>query len=236
MTADVNQSWTRFWDTDHSVYVSRRHLDSHYSHIADDIIRVLPDSDARVLDHGCGEALHAGRIAERCGSLILCEAAPKLRVRLAERFLAEPRIEVISPREVESLPADSLDLVIANSLIQYLSVSELSALLAVWRRALKPDGSLIIADVITPDQTAVTDAASLLRFAAKSGFLLDAVGGLVRTLFSDYRRLRTKLGLSRYSEAELFKLLKQNGFAPVRLEPNFGYNNARLAVRATRTN
>jgi SAM-dependent methyltransferase len=234
MTADVNRSWTRFWDTDHSVYVSQRHLDSHYSLIADDIIRVLPGSDARVLDHGCGEALHAGRIAEHCGALTLCEAAPRLRARLAERYIVEPRISVIAPQEVESLPAESLDLVIANSLIQYLSAAELKALLPVWRRALRPTGRLIIADVITPGQTAVTDASSLLRFAARNGFLLEALGGLVRTLFSDYRRLRTELGLSRYTEAELFNILKAQGFTPMRLEPNFGYNDGRLAVLAIR--
>jgi SAM-dependent methyltransferase len=234
MTVDVNRSWTRFWDTDHSVYVSQRHLDSHYSLIADDIIRVLPGSDARVLDHGCGEALHAGRIAEHCGALTLCEAAPRLRARLAERYISEPRISVIAPHEVESLPAESLDVIIANSLIQYLSPAELTALLPVWRRALRPGGRLIIADVITPDQTAFTDASSLLRFAAKNGFLIEALGGLVRTLFSDYRRLRTELGLSRYAEADLFKMVKDNGFKPSRLTPNFGYNDARLAVLATR--
>ncbi|HEY7765454.1 MAG TPA: class I SAM-dependent methyltransferase [Aestuariivirgaceae bacterium] len=234
MTADVNRSWTQFWDTNHSVYVSPRHLDSHYRRIADDIIRVLPEGTPRVLDHGCGEALHAGRVAERCAGLILCEAAPTVRRRLAERFAGEPRIEVIAPDGVEALPESSLDLIVANSLVQYLSPDELKALLPSWRRALKPAGRLIIADIITPAQTAVADATALLRFAAKNGFLIDAFKGLVRTFFSDYRRLRTQLGLTRYAEADLVSLLSQCGLGATRLEPNFGYDSGRIAVVATK--
>jgi hypothetical protein len=109
MAVDINQRWTRFWDTDHSVYVSARHLDSHYRHIADDIIRVLPrGGEARVLDHGCGEALHAGRIADGCAALYLCDAAPKLRIRLKERFAGQPRIAVLAPEAVEDIADASL--------------------------------------------------------------------------------------------------------------------------------
>jgi SAM-dependent methyltransferase len=234
MTADVNQSWTQFWDTDHHVYVSPRHLDSHYRHIADDIVRVMPHGAARVLDYGCGEALHAGRVANACGMLYLCDAAPKLRARLAERFASEPRIAVLAPGAVDSLPEASLDLIVANSVVQYLTPTALSGLLGSWRRTLTPGGRLIIADVITPDQTAIGDAAALLRFAARHGFLIDAVTGLTRTLFSDYRRMRARLGLTRYSPIELAKLLSEHGFSAGSLEPNFGYNSARLAIAGTR--
>jgi SAM-dependent methyltransferase len=232
MATDINQRWTRFWDTNHSVYVSPRHLDSHYRHIADDIIRVLPHSQAKVLDHGCGEALHARRVADACGALYLCDAAPTLCTRLAERFADVPKIRVVSPGDVEALADGALDLVVANSLAQYLRPSDLTKLIVLWRRLLKPDGRLILADIITPDQTAVTDATALLRFAAANGFLLDAVAGLARTFFSDYRKLRAELGLTRYAEDELLDLLGQNGFDAKRLNPNFGYNNARLAVVA----
>lgn len=229
---DSNQRWTRFWDTEHSVYVSPRHLDSHYRHIADDIIRVLPHRDARVLDHGCGEALHAGSVAAVSGGLTLCDAAPTLRARMGQRFASEPKIKVLSPGEVENLPDGSFDLVVANSLAQYLRPVDLGKLIVLWRRLLKPDGRLILADIITPTQTAATDASALLRFAAANGFLLDAVSGLARTFFSDYRKLRAELGLTRYAEAELIGLLRDNGLAAERLTPNFGYNNARLAVIA----
>ena len=60
------QDWVSFWDSDHPIYVNARHFDVHYRAIADDIIALIPSPSAQVLDHGCGEALHAGRIAARC--------------------------------------------------------------------------------------------------------------------------------------------------------------------------
>jgi ubiquinone/menaquinone biosynthesis C-methylase UbiE len=228
------RDWVSFWDSDHPIYVNARHLDVHYRAIAEDIARLVLAPDARVLDHGCGEALHADKIAAACGELLLCEAAPKVRARLAERFAKQSKIHVIAPTEVERLPAASLDLVIANSLVQYLTRAELEVLLATWRRVLKPGGRLVIADVIGPDQSALADALALLRFAAANGFLFAALLGLARTVFSDYRKLRARLGLAHYSEAEMLALLSRAGLSAERLRPNLGHNQARMAFRAAK--
>ena len=228
------RDWVSFWDSEHPIYVNARHLDRHYRAIAEDIVRLLPAQGARVLDHGCGEALHAGRIAAAGAELYLCEAAPKVRARLIERFAGERNIRVIAPAEVGRLPVASLDLVVANSLAQYLARAELAALLKTWQQALKPGGRLVIADVIGPDQSALADALALLRFAAANGFLIAAVLGLARTLFSDYRKLRARLGLAHYSEAEMLALLRDAGFSAQRLRPNLGHNQARMAFVASK--
>jgi SAM-dependent methyltransferase len=229
MTAIRN--WVSFWDSDHPIYVNARHLDVHYRKIAEDIARLVPSLDSRVLDHGSGEALHADRIAAVCGGLFLCEAAPKVRRRLAERFGDEAKIRAIGPEEVARLPDECLDLVVANSLVQYLKLDELKSLIATWHRKLKPGGALVIADVIPPGQGAVADVLALLRFAAANGFLMAAVGGLARTAFSPYRRLRAELGLAHYPEAEMLRLLREAGFSAERLRPNLGHNQNRMAFR-----
>lgn len=228
------KDWVSFWDSNHPIYVSARHFDVHYRAIADDVIRVLPSPVARVLDHGCGEALHADRIAAKCGGLFLCEAAPTVRDRVAKRFRSEPKIRAIGPIEVERMPKDCLDLVVANSLLQYLKRDELEALLANWRRILKPGGSLIVADVIGPHQSAPKDAFALLTFAAKNGFLIAAIFGLARTVFSDYGKLRTQLGIAQYSEDEMLKILRAAGFTAKRLPRNFGHNQQRMAFEAVK--
>jgi len=192
----------------------------------------LPSNDARVLDHGCGEALYANKIAAKCGSLFLCEAAPTVRTRVADRFKNEPKIRIISPVEIERMPKDCLDLVVANSLLQYLKRDELDALLANWRRILKPGGSLIVADIIGPQHSAFTDSWAILRFAAQNGFLIAACFGLVRTAFSHYGRLRSKLGITQYSEEEMLGILHKAGFAAKRLPENFGHNQQRMAFEA----
>ena len=225
-------SWRDFWNQDTPIYVSGRHKVLHYARIAGDIARLVPSPDAAVLDYGCGEALSADRVAARCGRLYLCDAAPLVRERLLARFAGDARIAVLSPEDVESLPDGSLDLMVANSVIQYLSLDELRALLRLARLKLKGGGSLILADVIPPDVSAVADASALLSFAWKGGFLGAALVGLARTAVSDYRRLREELGLAQYDEAEMIEIFDEAGLSGERLPWNIGHNPSRMTFRA----
>lgn len=226
------RDWVSFWDSDHPIYVNARHFDVHYREIANDIIRLIPSPDAKLLDHGCGEALHADLIAKKCGGLFLCEAAPTVRARVAQRFRGEEKIRVLTPEDVEKLPDACLDLVVANSLAQYLKQDQLKALLQTWKRVLKSGGSLVLADVIGHEQSAAADALALLKFAAANGFLIAAFMGLVRTVFSDYRKIRAELGFTQYSEIEMLSLLREAGFKAVRMPKNFGHNQSRMAFAA----
>src|SRR5215471_9660163 len=114
------RDWVSFWDSDHSIYVNARHRDVHYRTIADMILSHVASPDAVVLDFGCGEALHAERIAAGCRRLILVDAATKVRAGLATRFRANPEIEVHAPDELAQAPDRSLDLVVMHSVAQYL--------------------------------------------------------------------------------------------------------------------
>ena len=104
----------------------------------------------------------------------------------------------------------------------------------LWRRKLKPTGVLVVADVIPPDVSPLRDAAALLWFGLKGGFLLAAIGGLVRTALSDYRKVRAQLGLATYSELEFTAILADQGFIADRVRPNFGHNQGRMTFRAVR--
>jgi len=228
------RDWVSYWDSNHPIYVNARHLDLHYRAIAEQIIGMLRVPAARVLDYGCGEALHADKIAPYCVELYLCEAAPKLRARLKQRFARVPSIRVISPEELERLPAVSFDLVIVNSVVQYLSREEFAHLLPLLKKRLRLTGRLVIADVIGPKQSVFNDASALLSYAAKNGFLLAATFSLVRTVFSPYRNLRTRLGLTRYSEAEMIQMLQAAGLNAERMSRNLGHIQSRMAFRASR--
>ncbi len=225
-------SWRDFWNGEHAIYVSPRHKLLHYRQLAADLIRQIPSPDAVVLDHGCGEALAADRVAASCSRLYLCEAAPSVREKLGAAFGHLPGVEIVSPEAVAALPDATLDLVVANSLIQYLTLAELEQLLQLWRSKLKPGGRLVVADVIPPDVSPLTDASQLLGFAWRGGFLGAALAGLVRTAFSDYRKLRAEYGLSTYTEPAITSLIRQAGFAAVERQPNFGHNPHRMTFRA----
>src|SRR6185436_10535880 len=162
-------TWREFWDSAHSIYVSDRHKDVHYRDVAEQLAAFVPGPQARVLDHGSGEAIHADLVAARARALFLCDAAATVRAANAAHFAADPKIKVIAPEDVERMADGSLDLVFANSLVQYLTAAELDRLLALWRRLLAPGGVLIVADVIPPTVGPVSDGVALIRYAVANG-------------------------------------------------------------------
>jgi SAM-dependent methyltransferase len=228
----VVSDWLAFWDSSHSIYVNARHKDIHYQLIAQQMAALVPAREARVLDYGSGEALHADLVAAVAGELLLCEAASGVRASLEGRFACNPKIRIVAPREVSQLPEHSLDLIVLHSVAQYLAATEADALFAVFQRLLKADGLLIVSDVIPPHVAAATDALALLRFGAANGFFIAALRGLIHTLFSDYRRLRSGLGLTRYAESAMIEKLGAAGFAAHRAPENIGHNQARMAFTA----
>lgn len=224
-------SWQEFWNADTPIYVNARHRALHYARVAQDIARLVPPG-ARVLDFGCGEAQAADVVAGACGRLYLCDSAALARSRLSARFAGAANITVLSPEEAAALPDGVLDLIVVNSVIQYLRIEDLRALLRAWRGQLAPGGRLVLADVLPEKTSAWRDAAALLSFALRGGFFWAAIAGLARTAVSDYARLRRELGLLKFDEAAMLALLRESGFAARRFRPNLGGNQARMAFEA----
>jgi SAM-dependent methyltransferase len=228
MTTD----WLAFWDSPHSIYVNARHKDVHYLLIAKEIAALVPGPQARVLDYGCGEALHADLVAAAAGELFLCEAAPGVREGLVDRFAGQLNIHVLAPHEAARLAERSLDLIVVHSVVQYFTAGGASGLFGLFHRLLKAGGMLVVSDVIPPNVPAVTDAFALLRFGAANGFFFAAAWGLIRTLLSNYWKLRSQLGLTRYSTTAMIEKLNAAGFDVDLAPANIGHNRARKAFYA----
>jgi SAM-dependent methyltransferase len=226
------RDWLSFWNAPNRIYVSERHRDVHYRDVALQIRALVPAENATVLDYGCGEATHADLVAEVAGRLLLSDGAPAVRERLTARFKDHPRIAVLAPGEVAALAPSSIDLIVLNSVAQYLKPAEFEALLRLFRRLLRPDGTLVVGDVVPPQAGTVSDVAALLKLAWSNGFVLAAAAGLARTLFSDYRALRRKIGLTCYAEEEMIALLARAGFTARRRHQNIEHNQARMTFVA----
>ena len=224
--------WLVFWDKPQSIYVNARHKDVHYRLIAEELATLVPSQTARALDYGCGEALHADLVAAAPGELLLCDGAPSVRSAVGARFAGNPKIRALAPEEVERLPDQSLNFIVLHSVAQYLTAEQTQSLLGLFHRLLQPTGILLVSDVIPPQNTAATDVAALLRFGAANGFLFAAMGGVIRTVFSDYRRIRASIGLTYYSEAAMTEKLGAAGFTAQRAAKNIGHNQARMAFIA----
>jgi SAM-dependent methyltransferase len=229
------KDWVEYYDSHHSIYVNARHRDVHYARLAEAFARHVPSGAACVLDYGCGEALHAARVAEAAGKLLLAEAGPAVRGRLIARFKDNPRIAVVSTDDVAALPPGSLDMVILHSVSQYLSGQEFDRIAALFHRLLRPGGLVLVGDVVPPAASMLSDTWALLRFGWKDGFFAAAVAGLIRTAFSDYRTLRRKTGLTRYNKDEMVAKLAASGFTADRAPVNLGHLAKRMTFVARKT-
>jgi ubiquinone/menaquinone biosynthesis C-methylase UbiE len=224
--------WIDYYDSTHTIYASKLHRDLHFQLIAKDIIGYIASPEAVVLDYACGEALSATKVAEACGQLILAEPAPGVRGRLIARFAPDTRIRVRSLDDLRKMAEKSVDLAVMNSVAQYMTSAELDTAFAVVKRLLKPGGRLVVGDILRPEIGVARDVTALLRFAGKHGFLKDAMIGLVSTALSDYRHLRTRIGLQRYGEAEMIAKLAAAGFTASRAPFNIGHNPWRMTFVA----
>ncbi len=236
--ADTNHkgrimSWREFWNGSHSIYVNARHRALHFDLIGKDIVALIPSRDAQVLDYGCGEAGSAEAVAARCGQLYLYDTAPSVRDKLRTAYGQAANIHVLGDEQLDILAEHSLDMIVINSVIQYLSHGEFETALRLCHRKLKPTGKLIVGDVIPKESDAIADTKALLGFAWKGGFLLAAGWGLVATFFSDYRKLRSSIGLTRYAPQDVITLMAANGFEARRDRHNIGHNQNRMLFVGT---
>jgi ubiquinone/menaquinone biosynthesis C-methylase UbiE len=227
-TPQAMDDWIDYYDSTHTIYASKLHRDLHFEIVSSDIIGYISSPEAVVLDYACGEALSAGRVAEACGKLYLAEPAPGVRGRLIARFAPNTKIRVRSLDDLRNMEEKSIDLVVMNSVAQYMTPTEFDSALAVIRRLLKPGGHLVLGDILHPKVGMIRDVTALLRLASTHGFLKDALIGLISTALSDYRQLRSQVGLQRYSEKEMLGKLAGAGFTASRAPSNIGYNPWRM--------
>lgn len=227
-------TWRDFFDGDHSIYVNARHKLLHADLVAKGVAAHIPNPNAKVLDYGCGEALSARYLAERCGKLYLYDSAPSVRAKLVASTIAQPKIVVLDESALEALPDRSLDMIAVVSVLQYVGDAELARLLEIFGEKLADGGLLVLADIVPRDLGPLDDARELLGFAWRGGFLIAALAGLARTALSDYRTLRAKFGLSTYDEPDLRALLAEHDFSCMRAPQNIGHNQKRMTFLASR--
>ena len=235
MSAPRKNSWLAYWDAPNTSYVSERHKRAHYDVIFAGVRPHLPGCDGVVLDWGCGDALAAERMAQIAGTVLLYDAAPSTRERLRRVHGAHPRIRVLDDAALSAVVAGSIDLVLVNSVIQYLGRQDLQAALTRFGSLLKPGGALLVGDVITPGTPMLRHATTFLAFAARRGFLLAALAGLARTSASPYRRLQREVGLAAYAPEELITLLALHGFVAERLAANIAVSRHRVSYLARKS-
>lgn len=230
------KSWLDFWNAPNAIYVSPRHQRAHYAKVSNGTRSfVLAGSEAIVLDWGCGDALEANDLARVCGTLLLYDRADPTRRRLVSRFADHSKIRVLDDAELDATLPASVDLIIVNSVVQYLDRGQFVDALQLFYRLLKSDGKLLLGDIIAPDTPLIGHVTTFLRFAWQNGFFVAAIFGLARNFVSPYRKLRRNAGYACYTQSQLLGLLNDNGFVGERLMSNIAVSQLRSSYLARKS-
>jgi SAM-dependent methyltransferase len=227
-------SWLSYWNTPNKIYVSERHKRVHYDLVFAGVAPHLPNRRGVVLDWGCGDALAADRIAERCSMVFLYDAAESARARLRRCYDDHSRIRILEKSGLDELADGSVDLIIVNSVIQYLSDEQLNEALVLFNRLVKSNGAFLLGDVINPGTGNSRHLTTFLRFAWQYGFFLSAIGGLAQTFISPYRNLQREVGFATFTPEQILVKLAVHGFAAKKLARNIGTSKNRSSYLARR--
>lgn len=182
-----------------------------------------------VLDFGCG----FGHVVELLGPLVrevaFWDAAENVRRIAAGRTEHVPHAVEVDLSDARTLPIARYDLVIATSVIQYMRRDELALWLASWRSMLRPEGRIVLSDVPTPDLSGLSELTDMLAFAARHGFLLEALRDGVREA-RRYSRTRHLADLLRLTPDDLVALAAEAGLVGERLSANLTHRAGRFTV------
>ena len=225
-------SWLSYWNMPNKIYVSERHKRVHYDLVFAGVAPHLPNRRGIVLDWGCGDALAADRIAERCNMVFLYDAAESARARLRRYYDDRSRIRILEKSGLDELADGSVDLIIVNSVIQYLSDEQLNDALALFNRLVKSSGAFLLGDVVNPGTGNLRHLTTFLRFAWQYGFFLSAIGGLAQTFISPYRDLQREVGFATFTPEQILVKLAGHGFAAEKLARNIGISKYRSSYLA----
>ncbi len=189
---------------------------------------VLPLSSAtRVLDFGCGYGFVAEQLAPAVGELYLWDAAPSMRRHAVDLLTRHANVHLLDP---DAPPA--LDLILVNSVVQYMTPEELRGWLERWRGWLTPAGRVILADLIPPGHSPWRDLFSLVCFSLRRGYFLRAMRN-VRATHARYRQAEQARPLYRPGHEEIRRLAEETGYAVEFLPRNLTHFRGRRTALLT---
>jgi SAM-dependent methyltransferase len=188
----------------------------------------------RLLEFGCGTGHAAELLAPKVRELWVWDAAPRM-LEQARRRVGGHR-NVVLVRSADQLireSAGAFDLVIVNSVVQYMSRLELTQWLPRWRDLIAEGGRLVISDLPQPGGRLSADVLSLLRFSLRAGVTINVVRSAFRNWLG-YSRTRKSAGLLTLSREDVAALGGNVGFQVDFCPENLTYNKWRITAFLSR--
>lgn len=187
--------------------------------------------DRTVLDYGCGYFDVGLAIADRVGRVDGFDIDERTLDVARSRAAGNPASRLIG--HPTDLPPATYDLIVANSVFQYLaSDDEVNRTLRHFRTLLRPGGrrEVLLGDLIPVRYSSARDALRSLRVAVRHGVLLTMMAHLWKAAFKG-----SGLALLRIAPERMAKLAVAAGFdcehLPVNVTPSRQRYSCLLTMR-----
>jgi protein-L-isoaspartate O-methyltransferase len=188
------------------------------------------EQGARVLDFGCGFGFVAELLALRVAELYAFDASDHMQRRAQLRLASHANVRFLGRPSVIPWPAGlRFDLILVNSVVQYMPLDELQQWLARWRAMLAPGGRLVLSDLLTQNIDPLREVVELLVLSARRGCLMSVVRKALGEL-RQYTKTRRVRPLSQIAFGDLRERAGRLGLAVDVLPSNLTYKKARATA------
>lgn len=228
MDAQTGNTWAAYWEEMEDKQRVFRIEARDYASRVRALLRPAPDF--QVLDFGCGFGHAARELAPDVRRIVLWDASSHVRRQARDRIAGVTNAELLDVETLDaSALADSFDLILVHSVVQYMSVEEIRSWLGRWRQMLKPGGRLILSDLIVPGAGGLHELLSYLWFALRNGFFWNAfISGI--TEWAHYMKARRSRPLTTVTRALVEEWAGAAGLAPQWLDRNLSHRQTRATV------
>ena len=183
-----------------------------------------------VLDFGCGFGFVAAMLARRVGQVYLWDASENMRRYALVNVAGHQNIQFVDLSDPKAVPRDlRFDLILVNSVVQYMSRDEFAVRLFQWRSMLARRGWIVVSDLIPPNYRSVWDIVDLLKFSAAHGLLMRSIWQAMGDVKRHWRISRAN-PLCRIGREELDRWGKSAGLAVGYLPSNLTHLTRRVTA------
>lgn len=167
----TEMSWSEYWERLETGDLLFREQSDEY--VAKLLAAVHVHSHTRVLDFGCGFGFVASALAPRVGSVAAWD--PSARMRNRASVMLKPHANARLIDLPQAAPAEGFDLILVNSVVQYMTSAEFDVWLERWRALLVEPGRLVLSDLLPLAHDTWLDIIDILRFSGRRRILFRTI-------------------------------------------------------------
>ncbi len=223
----VENHWHAYWDRLEEHVIFRVEAADYRSRLE---AALGPQRGARVLDFGCGFGFLAELLVPEVATLFVFDASDHMRRQAQLRLAGHANVRFLGPPGAPPWPAGlRFDLILVNSVVQYMTPDEFHGWLGRWRAMLAPGGRLVLSDLLTRDVNPLREVVELLVLSARGRCLVSVVRKALGEL-RHYTRTRHVQPLYRIALGDLRERAGRLGLAVDVMTSNLTYRSTRATA------